>query len=69
MGLNLSGCEFGFKHVSNFSKLIIRDPISDQEVEDGEVGLLHFISPIPHSYPGNSILTDDMGKIVSRKSM
>lgn len=48
------------------SEVIIRDPISLQPVEDGETGLIEFITPLPHSYPGIAILTDDLGKIVSR---
>jgi hypothetical protein len=29
----------------------------------GEVGVLEFVSPVPHSYPGNVVLTDDIGII------
>ena len=67
MGLIYPDCEFGFKHTSNFSRLIVRDPVSHEILNDGEVGILQFISPIPHSYPGNSILTDDLGLITSRE--
>lgn len=52
------------------AEVIIRDPSSLKPVKDGEIGLIEFITPLPHSYPGIAILTDDLGKIVSRdKSM
>lgn len=49
-----------------FSEVIVRDPITLKPVPDGMPGLLEFISPLPHSYPGIALLLDDMGKIVSR---
>lgn len=46
-----------------FADVIIRDPISLKPVPDGEVGLIQTISTLPVSYPGHSILTEDLGFI------
>jgi hypothetical protein len=63
MGLNYPDCKCGYKHTSSYSEVIVRDPSTRAVLRSGEVGILEFISPIPHSYPGNVVLTDDMGII------
>ena len=63
MGLNYPDCECGYKHTSLYSELIVRDPTTREVVKDGMEGVLEFISPVPHSYPGNVVLTDDIGII------
>ena len=57
----LGGCK-----VSNFSHILIRDPKTLKVVEDGKVGFMQFLSILPLSYPGISILNDDMGYISKR---
>tara|TARA_Y100000590_G_scaffold469719_1_gene659324 strand:- start:1849 stop:2952 length:1104 start_codon:yes stop_codon:yes gene_type:complete len=47
-----------------YSDVIIRDPNTLKPVQDGNLGLVQFISPIPHSYPGISLLNDDIGRII-----
>ncbi|MEO5379080.1 MAG: hypothetical protein H7832_15065 [Magnetococcus sp. DMHC-6] len=54
-------CCAGFRHVPLWEDVLIRDPVSLEILPDGEDGLLQFISAIPMSYPGVSILTDDIG--------
>lgn len=49
-----------------YADVIVRDPITLEPVPDGMPGLLEFITPLPHSYPGIALLVDDMGRIVSR---
>lgn len=49
-----------------YSEIIIRDFKTLLPVTDGEAGLVQFLSPIPHSYPGISVLTDDIGRILGR---
>ena len=63
MGLNYPDCECGYKHTPLYSELIVRNPVTREGVKDGEEGVLEFISPVPHSYPGNVVLTDDMGVV------
>ena len=58
----------GVKRTPVFSEILVRDPVTFEAVPDGEVGLLEFITPVPHSYPGVVVLTDDMGRVVTRKA-
>ena len=61
MGLNYPDCEAGWKHVPAYAEILVRDAGSGEVVDAGEVGLLEFLSPVPHSYPGTAIITDDIG--------
>ncbi|MBQ9274863.1 MAG: hypothetical protein IJ228_08620 [Succinivibrio sp.] len=64
MGLNYPDCPCGCKHTPLYSEVLIRDITTNQILPPGEIGLLEFVTPIPHSYPGNAVLTDDLGVIV-----
>lgn len=66
IGMIYPDCEQGVKHTPVFAEVIVRDPRTLQPADDGQEGLLQFIFPIPHSYPGVSVITDDVGKILSR---
>lgn len=46
------------------SACIIRNPLTLDVCREGESGLIQTFSTIPKSYPGHSLLTDDLGKIV-----
>ena len=63
MGLNYPDCGYGWKHVHAYSDVIIRDEADLSVCQDGEQGLLQFVSPLQHSYPGNVVLTDDLGVV------
>lgn len=63
MGLNYPTCPCGCKHASIYSEVIVRDVRTKQVLPSGKEGLLEFITPVPHSYPGNAVLTDDIGVI------
>ena len=52
----------GFK-VNSYSYALVRDPVTLRVLDKNETGFLQFISPLPLSYPGFSILNDDLGKI------
>lgn len=56
-------CEAGRLHTSIYSDIIIRDQRTFSEVKDGEVGLVHLVSVLPKSYPGHSLLSEDLGEI------
>ncbi len=64
LGTIYPDCEYGFKHVPRYSHIIIRDINTLEAVEPGNRGFIQIITPIPHSYPGVSILTDDLGEVV-----
>jgi len=53
----------GFLHPPNFADVIVRDPLTWQELPLGEVGVVQVLSTLPASYPGHSILTEDLGLI------
>ena len=56
----------GVKRTPTYAEVLVRDPRTLEIVPDGAVGLLEFVCPLPHSYPGVAVLLDDMGRIVSR---
>ncbi|MFM7460705.1 MAG: acyl-protein synthetase, partial [Burkholderiales bacterium] len=56
-------CEHGHLHSSSFSEVIIRDPIDFRACGVGERGLIQLLSLIPHSYPGHSLLSEDLGEV------
>ena len=56
-------CEFGRLHVPITSDIIIRDPITLDILEGSKVGLVQVFSLLPSSYPGHSLLTEDLGFI------
>lgn len=56
-------CVHGHLHTPNFADLIIRDPYSFEPLPYGEQGLIQVLSLLPKSYPGHSLLTEDLGTI------
>lgn len=57
-------CEHGVLHASIYSDVIVRDPVTFSSLGSGRVGLLQLVSLLPTSYPGHSILTEDLGEIL-----
>ncbi len=55
-------CNKGYFHTTNFSDVIIRDTFL-KSLPFKKRGTIQLISLIPTSYPGNSILTQDIGEI------
>ena len=53
----------GYLHCPNFSEVIIRDPKDFSICPKGKEGLVQVLSVLPRSYPGHSILTEDIGVI------
>ena len=49
----------------NFADVIIRDPHTLAELPPGETGVIQVISALPRSYPGHSLLTEDLGVVHS----
>lgn len=47
----------------NFSDVIIRCPESWAPLPPGETGIIQVLSLLPRSYPGHSLLTEDLGRI------
>jgi phenylacetate-coenzyme A ligase PaaK-like adenylate-forming protein len=53
----------GLLYPPNYSDVIIRCPESWEPLPPGNPGLIQVLSLIPRSYPGHSLLTEDMGVI------
>lgn len=64
MGLNYPDCRCGCKHESSYVKVLVRDIVTNEVLPAGKEGKLEFVTPVPHSYPGNAVLTDDLGVII-----
>lgn len=56
----------GWLQCPNFADVIIRNPADFSVQPDGSEGLIQVISVLPESYPGHSILTEDIGMIMGR---
>lgn len=57
-------CECGFLHTSEYSDIIVRDTTDFSVSKIGEEGIIQLLSLLPISYPGQSILTEDLGVIL-----
>lgn len=57
-------CEYGYFHASSFSEVIIRNPIDFSIMKKNNVGLIQLLSVIPRSYPGHSLLSEDLGEFI-----
>lgn len=51
----------GYLHCPNFADIIIRNPIDLSVQVPGKEGLIQVISVLSKSYPGHSLLTEDIG--------
>jgi phenylacetate-coenzyme A ligase PaaK-like adenylate-forming protein len=56
-------CEQGLLHAPNTSDIVVRDPTTWEVAADGEAGVAQMLSALPESYPGHSILTEDMARV------
>jgi phenylacetate-coenzyme A ligase PaaK-like adenylate-forming protein len=56
-------CEAGYLHTSEYSDIIIRRTKDFSVCDIGEKGIIQLLSLLPISYPGHSILTEDIGSI------
>lgn len=56
-------CSAGYLHAPAEGGAIIRNPITLEVTEPGEEGLVQVFSSIQKSYPGHSLLTEDIGSL------
>ena len=61
-GICLEG-EDGLLHPPPFVDILIRDPSTLAPLPPGRPGLIQIVSLLPRSYPGHSLLTEDMGMV------
>ncbi len=57
-------CEQGHFHTSAWSDIYIRDQQTHKPIKNHQKGLIQLLSVIPQSYPGHSLLTEDIGMIL-----
>ena len=57
-------CEHGYFHASSFSDVVIRDPVDFSPIRKNMRGLIQLLSVIPNSYPGHSLLSEDLGEYI-----
>lgn len=57
-------CEFGRLHSSIYSDIIVRRHLDFSSCAIGEEGIIQTLSVLPTGYPGHSILTEDIGRIL-----
>jgi phenylacetate-coenzyme A ligase PaaK-like adenylate-forming protein len=57
-------CEEGYLHTSEYSEIIVRDPKDFSVCRNGVEGIIQLLSLLPISYPGQSILTEDIGVVL-----
>jgi len=65
VGVVYPDCDYGNKHVPAFAEVIIRDPLTLAPVEAGQKGLIEVCSALPTSFPGFSLLTEDLAEVVN----
>lgn len=64
VGVIFLECEEGHFHAPDFADILIRDPVSLKPLPAGHKGLIQVFSPLAQSFPGHSLLTEDLGEIL-----
>lgn len=65
MGITYPDAPNGYKYAPVFAEVLVRDPQNHSVLGPGQEGLLEFVTPLPHSYAGIAVLTDDIGMTVA----
>ncbi len=63
-GVVFIDCSAGHKHAPNFAEVKIRNYMTLEENPIGEPGYIEIMNALPDSYPGMSILTEDIGEVL-----
>ncbi|MFF2178493.1 acyl-protein synthetase [Lysinibacillus sp. NPDC058147] len=56
-------CSAGYLHAPSYADIIVRDKITFEPLINGQEGVIQVLSELPKSYPGHSLLTEDIGTI------
>jgi phenylacetate-coenzyme A ligase PaaK-like adenylate-forming protein len=59
-------CEHGHLHAPDAADVLIRDPRTWEPLGPGEQGVVQVVSALPTSYPGHSLMTEDLGVVTQR---
>lgn len=63
VGSIFMSCEQGYLHAPVHADVLIRDPLTLEPVAHGQAGVIQVLSALPLSYPGHSLLTEDLGVV------
>jgi hypothetical protein len=65
VGVIYPDCPYGNKHVPAFADVLVRNPLTLQQVAEGEQGIVQVCSVLPTSFPGHLLLTEDLAEVVA----
>ncbi|QIK80421.1 acyl-protein synthetase [Lysobacter sp. HDW10] len=57
-------CSCGFLHAPSYADVVIRDELTLGALPIGAQGVIQVVSTLPRSYPGHSLLTEDVGTLL-----
>jgi hypothetical protein len=57
-------CEDGHLHAPAFADVLVRNPLDWSVCAHGDAGIIQVLSVLPRSYPGHSLLTEDVGAVL-----
>ena len=57
-------CSQGYLHCSDYSEVIVRNTQTLEPIGFNQEGIIQVLSLLPRSYPGNSLLTEDLGLVL-----
>lgn len=64
LGVIYPDCSHGNKHAPRFADIIVRDPLNWAPCAAGQTGIIQVLSVLSPSFPGQSLLTEDMALVV-----
>lgn len=64
LGVIYPDCSQGNKHAPRFAEVIVRDPLNWMPCAAGQTGIIQVLSALSPSFPGQSLLTEDMALVV-----
>jgi len=63
LGTIYPDCSAGHKHAPAYADILIRDISTLESLPTGCEGFIELLSPLPHSYPGVALISDDLGEL------
>lgn len=64
LGVVYPDCSEGNKHAPRFAEVILRNPVDWSPCTTGQTGLIQVLSALSSSFPGQALLTEDIGVVV-----
>jgi hypothetical protein len=64
LGVVYPDCSEGNKHAPRFAEVIVRNPVDWSPCTEGQTGLIQVLSALSPCFPGQALLTEDMGVVI-----